>query len=859
MKNYEEITYKYLKQQKKRTILTILGIVLSVALITSIGTMAMSLRDKLIRQAIENNGDYHASFSDVSLINANKIKSNVEVKSSGITEKEGNGVISDISLEDRNLDPSAPTHRYLDIKGYDENAFKMLNVKLKQGRLPQNSSEIAVDYWSLKYFSSNPKIGDSIKLNIGKREDSSTKIEMEDNNWSSDETFVKTGEKEYTIVGLLNPNYFISSAYFANGITYLDNKTANGVNNYNVYVKMNSMDNIQSKAKKIATNINTKPKIEYNDSLLRLYAKGTQQKVNASYVLIITFVIGLIIISTVAVIYNAFNISVLERISQFGVLRCVGGTPNQIRKIVLKEAGILSLIGIPLGLFLGVIAMKLVLFIVGFLNFSLLADTKIVISPAILLLSSFLGLFTIYLSAIGPARQAAKVSPLEAVRNSGSVRVERVKKVKKSRLAKFVFGIEGQFANRNLRRNKKRFRITIFSMIISIVLFIVFGSLMDYAFKIGVAQSKSTINYSIYSSGSGIDDDTLYTEVSNIPAVEKAYRYYNYGFSILASKDKVNPKYLKLSGKTFTSKGELSLIDNNSFISYGDEGLSDLKKNLIAGSIDLEAINKEDGVILMQTANLVTKDKNHAIVDITKYKVGDEIEASLYNGEEESSKKLKVMAIISKGILGEEYNQNGGVILITSKGVFQKVSGMKNYSSLFIIAKPNVPHTEITNYLTKLKEDKPNVFYTDYDAQAKQNRNDSITISIFLYGFIGIIILIGCLNIANTISTNLILRTKEFAVLKAVGMTQAAIKKMILLEGVLYGLLAAIYGGILGTLIYYGMFKAMGGIQEVEWVIPWKNILISVIGAIAAALISSLLPMRKINSGIIVEDLRGEN
>lgn len=138
-------------------------------------------------------------------------------------------------------------------------------------------------------------------------------------------------------------------------------------------------------------------------------------------------------------------------------------------------------------------------------------------------------------------------------------------------------------------------------------------------------------------------------------------------------------------------------------------------------------------------------------------------------------------------------------------------------------------------------------------------RNLNITISIFLYGFIGVIALIGCLNIVNTISANLILRTKEFAMLRAVGMTRGAIKKMIMLEGIFYGLLAAFYGGIAGTLLYYGLFRILSNIEMIEWAIPWKNTLISASGALAAALISSLLPMRRISSGVIVEDIRIDN
>ena len=246
MKNYSEITFKYLRVQKKRTIFTILGIALSVGLITAIGTMGMSLRDKLIRQAIANTGDYHVSFSKVSGKDINKIKNNVEVQSTGITDKEGTGIISDFSAKEKEMGMAEIPHRYLNIKGYGGSALEMFSTNLREGRMPKTSKEITLDYWALKYLPGNPKIGDKIKMTIGIRKDL-TGAEMDESSMSSDEVFDKTGEKEYTIVGLLEPKVFVSTAYMANGITGIDNIGAFEGKNYNVFIKMNSLNNIQNK------------------------------------------------------------------------------------------------------------------------------------------------------------------------------------------------------------------------------------------------------------------------------------------------------------------------------------------------------------------------------------------------------------------------------------------------------------------------------------------------------------------------------------------------------------------------------------------------------------------------------------
>ena len=858
MKNYSDVTYKYLRVHKKRTILTILGIILSTALITSIGTMAMSLRDKLIRQAITETGDYYISFSGVGGRDVNKIKNNVDVKTAGVSQNEGTGIVNALSAEDRAADSSAPPYRYLIIKGYDDNAFKMMTPVLKEGRLPHNSNEIAIDYWILQYFPGKPRVGDKIRMDIGVRLGSDGS-EMDENEGAGrSEIFSKTAEKEYTIVGLLNPLHFLVSGYMANGVTFIDNVNTSSEKSYNVFVKTISMNNIQSSARAISSKLIGKPEIEFNNDLLRLYIRSTDKNTNTSLILSFAFIILLIIGCTIAVIYNAFNISVLERISQFGILRCVGTSPWQIKRIVLKEAAIMSIIGIPIGLFTGMLAMKLVLYTIGLLNFGLLVDVKIVISPVVLIFSSILEIITVFLSAAGPARQAARFSPMEAVRNSGSIKVGKFKKIKKSIISKLIFGMEGQLASRNLRRNKKRFKITIFSMIISIVLFIVFGGLIDYAFIIESGGNDITsADYELQNyTNSGVDD-SVYNELKRIPAVEKVYKSYGMSDSITVAEDKINPLYEKLRGKSIIKNGKVSgEIQHADFISYGDDSLDLLKKYIKSGSINKDVMNKENGIILIQTSNVKTKDNRYALIDITEYKVGDEISVCGPNGK---TRRYKVAAILDKGILYNKYGKNDGLEIFMTEDAIKKLLDVKNCYQLIIQAKPDVSHSEITDYLTKLHKKYPGYNYADYEAQVKLFRNLNITISIFLYGFIGVIALIGCLNIVNTISANLILRTKEFAMLRAVGMTRGAIKKMIMLEGIFYGLLAAFYGGIAGTLLYYGLFRILSSIQMIEWAIPWKNILLSAAGALAAALISSLLPMKRISSGVIVEDIRIDN
>jgi putative ABC transport system permease protein len=877
MKQYSDITLRYIKVQRKRALLTVLGIVLSVALITSIGTMLMSMRDRLMRDEIKNNGDYHAVFLQVEGEKVSKLRNNVEVGNSALTVREGTGLLSQIDGEERKNNPESPFGRYLTVRSYDADAFKMFPVTLKEGRFPQNEKEIIVDYWVPDYLPQKPKVGDRISLDLGVRKSSSSGHILEDNSWSSDEVFEKKSTSEFTIVGLINPSFAWPSSYFSNGITFLDNRELAKDKKYNVFVKLNSVRDVYNRTKQIAADAGLTAikgesgavsfNIQYHDRLLRLSAQSMNRGMNKGLILTVAFIVILIIICTAAVIYNAFHISVLERISQFGILRCVGASPGQIRRTVLKEAGILSIIGIPLGLFCGVFAMKIVMHFITILKFDLLEDLKITVYPVVFIVSTLLGLFTVYLSAYGPARQAARVSPLEAVRNTGGFKKENFKKVKNSIFARAIFGTEGQIASKNLRRNKKRFRITVFSMIISIVLYIVFGSFVDFMFKMGVVDPKEEGDFAVWASGrdKGITQD-IYRDLRNINGVEAVFKSFTMSHTVAVPENKINPEYIKLRIQYLShEKGEEIELHNSEIKSYGDENLQEFTKYLKEGRIDKAAMDKGNGVLVVKTGMLYDESRRKNVkLDIVDYKLGDEIKIKVWKrsveGKEskEDIRTVKVMGILERGVLGDDYNVNGGINIIATESVYEYVTGSDIFYRAVIKLENAEARDTVTAYLKQLRDKDSRYHYVDYHERAKEDRNAAIAISIFLYGFIAVIVLIGCLNIVNTISTNIILRTRELSVLKAVGMARGGIKKLICLEGIFYGTIAAFYGGIIGTALSYVLFKLMLNIREFEWAVPWNQIVIAVFGATLMALLSGYLPLRKINSGVIIDNIRME-
>ncbi len=869
MNSYGQLTSRYLKGQWKRAFLTVIGIILSVALITGIGTMVVSFREYEINKVISDTGDYHVLYPEVPGALIPKIKNSVGVSRVGVIINEKDLVISKVSALERSATGEIPPYRYLKLKSYDRNSLKMFSVFLKEGRLPQKPGELVLDYWVLDYLPGALKLGDQIKLASGVRYAGNSDRPMEEYKLSSDEIFQQETEREFTIVGLITPRFESSHNYFANGITFLDHQQLTSKETYNVYVRLTSVRGVQERAEAIAQAFGLNHPIKYNNQLLRLSAQDQDSSLNQALTMVALFFTLLVIVCAVAVIYNAFHISVVERVSQFGLLRCVGATPGQIRRIVLKEAGILSLSGIPLGLVFGVLAMKLVIYLINSLGANALVflkDLQVEASLPVLLLSSLLGLVTVYLSAMGPAKQAAKISPLEAIRNTGSDQKEAFKKVKQARLLQWIFGIEGQIAGKNLRRKKKRFQITVFSMIISIVLYIVFSYFFNSLFRIGAVEGGVDADFllSIKKGEQASFSAEQYVEIKNLPGVEYVYKNKSTDVALRVSEKKVNPRFAELKGELLEKKeAGMILYPAGKLVSYGEALLPKIEETL--QGYNLASMNQENGIILISTNMLYDSvGKKRVIVEAFDYQVGDGIQLSIQSsGEVEKNNPqlmtVKVMGISENTFLDDGYTEDGQVYLFTTDYVYQKLTGNQDYRQMAIRLEENANPEAVVKYLKNLTVQNPSYEYLDISNYVEKLRNAALTTKIFFYGFIAVVALIGSLNIINTISTNLILRSREFAMLKAIGMTQAGINKLVCLESTLYGLIAAIYGGIIGSAFTYLLSKIItqAGI-EYTWGIPWSQILTAVLGAILLALFSGYIPLKRINQGVMIEKIRIE-
>ena len=499
MKVLNNITTKNLKLNKKRTIVTIIGIALSVALICAVTTFVSSFQSAMVEREKKKNGNYYIYFQNTTekqiedlLVENDKVKSIAKSQEIGYA----------------NLENSANDYKpYVYIESFDETSLKNRGVILKEGSLPRNENEIIIPEHVLTNGGQTWKIGDKITLDIGKRTLDGESLEQNNPyNIEENEKIEIEKTKEYTIVGIMErPSFEEYSAPGYTLITKLDNIDLGKPLDVTILLKNpKETYEVQTELKKHLIFNNSE--VITNDSLLQFLGVFKSSRTNEYIIFLASIVIAIIMFTSIFVIRNSFNISLTEKTRELGILASIGATTKQLRKSVLFESIIYAVISIPLGIVIGTLAIGIVLFIVNNLltgggveiidNFNL----KLVISLlpiGIAVLTSFI---MIILSAIKPAIRASKISPIDAIRSSNDIKIKS-RKLHTSKLTKKLFGIEGEIASKNFKRSKKKYRTTIFSIFLSIVLFLSMQSIVSNVFDVSSTQYVKR-DYNMYVSSS---------------------------------------------------------------------------------------------------------------------------------------------------------------------------------------------------------------------------------------------------------------------------------------------------------------------------------------------------------------------
>lgn len=817
IESYKQITWRYLKANKKRTILTIVGVILSVALISSIGLFIQGMENSEIDYVKSTYGSYHVAFREVNDSLISKISNDPKISRSGLYKKEGT-----IKLNDKIS---------TDIITTSDKALELLPIKLKEGRLPQSNKEIVMEKWILKYIDVNAKINSKVKIN----------------------------NKDYILVGILENS--VGTQINKNGFVVTKSNNMS-MDNAILLVEISPKVNL-SKTVSELEKLGTSKTFAKNSYLLLTEGSLKDNTTTKGLYEVVCVVIGIVLIATIAVIYNSFQISVVERIKQFGLLRAVGTTPRQIRNIVMREATFVILIGVPLGIVCGIIAINGIALAFKIIGGDTVNILKLSISPIILGISAVVGIISVYISALLPSLFAGKISPLMAISSRASISKEKIKR-RKNVIAQKLFGFEGAMAAKNIKRNRKRYRITVFSIALSVTLFITFKYFADMTINItGSVNESDNIHFEISSGNKNSGDkffidNKIINSVNSIDHVKTLYKVYSsLNYTAIMDKDKeaANIKALGNVYKDTSYKGKDSMLINAGINIYDKNSMDACKKYLKSGSIDIKALNNENGVILIEKSRFMnSKTKKMYIGAPANIKVGDEICL-----EKDGTKKVKVMAILKDDAFSFNGSENG-LKLITTEDIAKKLLNKTSISpkGLYISIDDVKNESYVSDAIESIVKTNNSLDFINYIDQNKNYKSGTLMIQILLYGFVIVVSLISSVNILNTLTTNIILRRKEFATLKSIGLTQKGLRKMIILEGLLYGIKGTVYGSAAGCILSYALFKGMVAVREFRYAIPWNAILIAAVCALLIGYISVLSPLARIKKDNLIETIREE-
>ncbi len=869
-----KLTINNLKLNKKRTIVTIIGIILSIALLTAVSTVYMSGMKSLEDYEIKLTGNYHFLFRDVDSTDIEKMKLNDGVEKVSQTKLLG---YADIKSQNKDKPYAAVTY-------FDKNALNTLPVKLKEGRLPENDSEVLIP--TSLYTNGRVKlnIGDKITLNVGQRISGEEVLDQTYPYNKEGEKLVNTFTKEYTVVGITGRTTTKVEPYSAPGYTFItykesfdtkdsvyafvtvkrkNIKDAYGVfadiqgidrKDFDKYIHADFSNSTSEEAEALYDRVEKNIKYQNSDMnqyLIELQSNPLNSSSMGNLGAVVAIVLIIIVVCSVFCIKNSFDISITEKIKQYGMLRSIGSTKKQIRKNVLYEASILGIIGIPLGVLLGLVASFILMIISNkLLSTSYSEDLvlKFSISWIAIAASIVLGIITIYLSALKSAFKASRVSPIESIRNSGNIKIKK-RSLKCPKIISKVFKIGGEISYKNMKRNRRKFRTTVISIVISTSVFIALSYFMGIAID-SVKQEVNASDHNIDIYISKPEDKTLkkYLDLKNVVGVEKLTVFNRIDYNIKENSIKVTQEFKDFKGEDFQFFEPYINV-----VALDDDSYNEYLKEIGVNPKDTE----NAGIFINKIVSYAFENGKSVKKKIETYEIND---GDTIKGEVQDIKVAKITEALPFGFVGSDSGTNY---------LFISRSASKNLFNEDYYKKENISYTStsiaiLSSDAGKTQDEIENILkgegfdLNNKDENVREMNNVVLLIGIFLYGFITVITLIGITNIFNTITSNINLRRQEFAMLKSIGMTKKEFNNMIRLESLFIGVKSLLFGIPLGCALSFLVYKSFNE-GVITYSLPVKPIIIS---SIAVFLLISIImgySVKKCENQNIIETIRNEN
>lgn len=790
----KQLMFKHTVMNKKRTIVMIVGIVLSISLIIMILSLTVSFKSSIIDYLERTKGNYHYMFRNVPSGDINKFDRNVAIDSYFITRERNIGI------------------KILEI---DKQGLNNLPIVISEGRMVSDYSEILISKY-LRDSNSGYQIGNIINgyLIVGVMEwndeeiDGITLLNQINRNEKVD-LYVK-----YTEYGLKN-RYFVTS-----NILGIDNKiyseTRGGV--------LTNSSNSLELEKEMAL---AKYSVYVNQELVDFSSNSFHPVIMKVIYVIAGIILLIIIITSIYCIRNGFEISLSERIKEYGMLISIGMTFKQLRKSVLLEAGLIFLIGMPLGIGLGVgsnfifslIVNKLVVNDMGFY-------LKWRVSGVAILIGIILSMITMYFSVRKSMKIIINSNLINAIKGNN---YDNSVRVKTPYLITRFFGLSGDIAYKNIFRVKGKYTVIITSVVIWVFSFVTLSSFDAFiSSKLESVYKDNDYNLIVNLNSDGVYNEMITDKIVNIPLIREYAVIKQGNFAIK------NPRFSEYSRSYYG--------DNYDVYGLTVESLSLEEYKRYTKKLGIKG-NTEDKAILV--------DKKGTF----DYKKGDVIKGDSFNEYGSSELSIEIAMVSNIDPLGVKASYNDVKLVVSEKSIDRYNPG--DDIVLYIKTDKSEMVYEKIELLVKKHE---GVYVENKDREYRTSKILIRLIRIFLYGIMIMISVVGLTNIFNTVSTSISLRMREYAIFKSIGMDSKQFNKMVRLESLFYLGYSLILGIFLGIcLSYFAYFVLTRRVEEVSYVFPYKGIIYSVL--IVSGLIFMIMrySLRMIDKNSLMSVIRQDN
>lgn len=832
MKSFWGIVPRYIIKNKSRVSFMATGIVITIALIVSIFIMKEALiKAYKLKQIEGQGGDY-----DI-ILDTRDYKA--------IENLQKDDLISKISVVTPFGTSKIDNSKYsIDVSGYEENIDELLNYKVLKGRLPENDNEIALESWILDVLPEKYEVGDKIKLKsyleyVGTNERETVEKENE---------FIIVGTFEHIFTG--NTEKEVGRAYVTR--RFAEDSLTRKEAMLKAYLNVDTNYSIEKVYKILGSTpgyeeVFLKPNYgkDYSIKLIKILD-------GICYILFIT--IGIV---AGIIIYNIFNVSVSERIKEFGMLRAIGASTGRIITMVILEGIIIGIVFVPIGILVGNYFTRFVITSTSGINSFLEIPG---LSKEILLISYIIGFLFIILGSYGPARKAGKISPMEAIDSNNNLNLNS-KRVKYSIESNKGFKFTMNMAITNIRRNKKRFITSVTSLIITITMFIISYYLLNFLDPVNTFKNGYSGDFTITSSSVvGVSDEEL-TKVSNIDGIKIGSKMKEFSAPMQLSKEVMTKEGIEY----FEEEGHnnnyiMELYKQNKFefstvaYAFSDEKLNSLKDSVVSGNINISEMNNNPTVVLVQNVNGY---------QYTSIKVGDEINIVKIRYDKNGNfigqdiQRFSIGAILNEGAIEDPDNQAKNVIIFSYAGA-EKYYNIKGYRKVSLYLDKNADYEkaekQILNALKKVRD----VKVTSFKEELEKIKDVNKKINIIIYSFVFIIIIVSIMNLINVMRMNVISRNKEIGMMRALGFGEDEVRNMLKIEGAFYGITASLIGIILGNILSYLIYinGRMTLLKGSVWEIHLITLLLTFVATIITTTIASVMPCKKLSKTSIVDSIR---